>query len=91
MRTTLKTLRALIDHLNNITGNPATPWTRKDGKFTANIGNYHLDEAYGGVQLNQMDNEGGGVHCPMGQGFDTKRDLEAKLRAFINGIGTKAV
>ena len=89
MRTSIKTLEALVLHLNQITGNPETPWTRKDNKLTANVDNYHLDQAYGGVRLDQMDNEGGGVHCPLGCGYDTKRDLEGKLRAYMNGIGIK--
>ena len=84
--TTLATLNLLIDHINEITNSPKTPWTRKEGGGDANIGNYHLSQAYGGVCLHRMSSAGGGVNTPLSSGHDTKKNLETQLRAFINGI-----
>lgn len=81
-RITEKMLQARIDYLNKITGNPATPYTDRK----ANIGNYHLSSAYGGVNLNQMHNDGGGVTCPLGSYHRPKGELMRELDAFIAGF-----
>ena len=85
-RITNKQLEARIAYLNKITGNPATPWTRTEKGCKANIGNYHLSGAYGGVSVNQMQNEGGGVTCPLGNYHRPKRELFEALGAFIAGF-----
>jgi hypothetical protein len=61
----------------------------RPGRILANIGNYHLSWAYGGVCLHQMHNEGGGVTTPIGSGYNTKRELYEKMHAFISGIETQ--
>jgi hypothetical protein len=81
-RITESHLQAKIDRLNRITGSPAEPYT--DGK--ANIGNYHLSHAYGGVCLHRMHNSGGGVSSPLSTGHVSKRELAGLLSAFIAGI-----
>lgn len=83
-RITEKHLQAIIDRLNRITGSPAAPYV--DGK--AQIGNYHLSHAYGGVCLHRMHNDGGGVSSPLSTGHVTKRELAGLLHAFIAGINT---
>lgn len=83
-RITEKHLQAIVDHLNRITGSPAAPYV--DGK--AQIGNYHLSHAYGGVCLHRMHNDGGGVSSPLSTGHVTKRELAGLLHAFIAGINT---
>ncbi len=75
-----------VRRLNKMTGNPVEPWGSKDGKLRANIGNYHLCWAYGGVDLHQMDNQGGGVNTPLSCGCTTKRDLANRIDAFISGV-----
>jgi hypothetical protein len=75
-------LQAKIDRLNRVTGSPAEPYT--DGK--ANVGNYHLSHAYGGVCLHRMHNSGGGVSSPLSTGHVSKRELAGLLSAFIAGI-----
>lgn len=87
-RITEKNLEALCTRLNKLTGNPEQPYSVKLGAdhHTANIGNYHLSHAYGGVCLHQMMNESGGVHSVFGMGHGTKRELYDQLRAFIAGI-----
>jgi hypothetical protein len=75
-------LQAKVDRLNRVTGSPAEPYT--NGK--ANIGNYHLSHAYGGVCLHRMHNDGGGVSSPLSIGHVTKRELAGLLSAYIEGI-----
>jgi len=75
-------LQAKIDRLNKITGSPAKPYT--NGK--ANIGNFHLSHAYGGVCLHRMYNDGGGVSSPLSTGHVSKRELAGLLDAYISGI-----
>ena len=84
-RITQKMLEIRVKHLNEITGNPVTSYTRTDSGMKANIGNYHLDFAYGGVALEQMMNEGGGVNDIFG-GHMPKRELFERLIAYIAGI-----
>lgn len=85
-RITEKQIQTRIDYLNRITGSPATPWTRGEDRHKANIGNYHLSGAYGGVCVNRMHNEFGGVTCPLGSYHRPKRELFDELNAFIAGI-----
>lgn len=85
-RITEKDMQHWVKYLNNITGNPVQPWGRVGDRNRANIGNYHLSHAYGGVCLHQMSNESGGVRSVFGMGHGTKRDLYDQLRAFIAGI-----
>ena len=85
-RITKRDLQAGIDRLNRITGNPMTPWTRdEDDKMTANLGNYHLSQAYGGYCVHQMHNPGGGVNAPVTHGHIPARDCYERLHSFING------
>lgn len=90
-RTTQKELEGLVNRLNAITGNNAAPYTKSaDGKYTANIGNYHLECAYGGVKLVQMMSEGGGIRN-ITTHFDTKRNCYMQIASYIAGIeSTKA-
>ena len=86
-RITTKHLEVLIARLNKLTNSPSTPYaTDDDGKFHAQIGNYHLSQAYGGVCLHRMHNEGGGVTTPLSYGHITKRELYDQLYSFIKGI-----
>jgi hypothetical protein len=89
-RITEKQLESLVQWVNELTNSPPTSYTRtEDGKLTANIGNYHLYFAYGGVNLHRMTNTGGGVNTPLGEGTRTKRELFNQLHAFINGLRAK--
>jgi hypothetical protein len=84
-RITEKDLQALVNRINELTDQPNKPY----GDNGANVGNYHLDFAYGGVRLAQITNKGGGITCPLGLSFLTKRELNYKLTAFISGLPTK--
>lgn len=84
---TMKHLEAVVARINRAAGTPETPWTKqKDGKIKSNIGNYHIDNAYGGVQLVQMMNEGGGIRVMTNGGFVTKRELCNQLHTFLAGL-----
>jgi len=85
-RITDKDLEGTVSYLNRLTNSPLTPYTRIGDKLTANIDNYHLSYAYGGVKLHRMVNEGGGVREPISTGYTTKRDLYNQIHAFIRGI-----
>lgn len=86
-RITQAHLESLVKHINAITNSPSDPWTRDEsGAFHSNIGNYHLDWAYSGVNLARMVTDGGGISQPLGGGFHTKRELYNLLHAFIRGL-----
>ena len=70
--------------LNANKGTPGKP----DYKITAQPGNYHLSQAYGGVNLCQMATEGGGTRNVFYCGHVTKRDLAGRIDAYIAGIST---
>ena len=90
-RITQAMLEAKADYLNKIMDQPATPWRKdKDGKFKANIGNYHISYAYGGASLHRMSNEAGGVSTPIGHGHIPKRQLLNEMDAYINGLWDSA-
>lgn len=98
-RITDRDLQAVVDRINRITGSPATPYTRElDPPLSgpalakgetrpysrrANIGNYHLSGAYGGVALHRMENSGGGVSDVLRVGHVPKRELYGLMQAFI--------
>lgn len=86
-RITEKDLQNLCDRINEATGSPMTPWERVNDRNRANIGNYHISHAYGGVCLQRMHNESGGVSCPLSQGHGPKRDLYNEMYAFLCGLG----
>lgn len=85
-RITDKYLDAIVDRLNRITGSPAAPYI--DGK--AQVGNYHISHAYGGVCLHRMHNESGGVSSPLSTGHIPKRELAGLMHAFIAGMEVAA-
>lgn len=83
----LSQLESLVARINIMTRSPMTSYTKQpDGKFKANIGNYHLDGAYGGYALHRMHNDGGGVEDILGVGHVPKRELYNMLHSFIRGL-----
>ena len=81
-RITMDHINAVVDLINEVTQSPDTPWT--DG--TANIGNYHVSQAYGGYSLHRISNEGGGVRDVFSCGHIPKRDLHDRMWAFHAGF-----
>ena len=92
-------LQYLVDRLNEVTGSPKKPWTNvadlangrtdRESGFVANVGNYHLSYAYGGVCLHRMMNDGGGVTTPLVYGHVPKRELYNQLHAYLLGLESK--
>lgn len=86
MPVTLKMLQAKIDFINEETGNPLEPYSKTERGFVANVGNYHLSQAYGGVALVRMATGGGGVSMPTNSGHITKKELNHQLDGFIAAL-----
>lgn len=84
MRVSIKQLKDLCTYINELKNTPIEPYTRVDNQLKANIGNYHLYQAYGAVALHRMCNEGGGITEVIG--LNTKKDLYYQLHAYIKGI-----
>ncbi len=87
-RITQKDLECVVYAINSITDNPQEEYTRTNGKFKANVGNYHLSGTYGGWCLEQTMNEGGGVRTVL-HGFVPKKELYNKMQAFKLGLTEK--
>ncbi len=87
-RITDKHLEALCSRLNTLTGSPLQPYARDEaaGRSIAQVGNFHVSHAYGGVCLHRMSNTGGGVSTPLMGGHVTKRQLYDAMYAMISGI-----
>lgn len=83
-RITIKTLRILVDNLNDYVGMPRQSWTRVDGVYRSIPGCYILDCAYGGYRLAQIVGESGGERDITGRnGASVTADL---IRAYQDGI-----
>ena len=88
MKITKRDIEAVVERINRATNSPLTPYTRHEGKLIANIGNYHLDSAYGGYSLHRMNNEAGGIDAII-SGYHSKRDIYNRMQAFISGYLAK--
>ncbi len=82
----LAQLEAVVKRINKMTGSPETSWRKEGEKNVANIGNYHLDFAYGMQRLSRMTSEGGGTTDVMGIGYGSKRETLNAMFAFISGL-----
>lgn len=87
MRINKRDIEALVHRINKATDSPQDTYTRKGEKLVANIGNYHLSWAYGGVKLERICSDGGGVDSISTGGYGTKRELYHWMQAFLAGIG----
>ena len=87
-KTTIEELKALVNRINDLTGNDRDPCRHLDGKTVWSIGSYSLTGAYGGHGLEQVANESGGVRSIIG-GYLPKRDLADRMRSFIAGLQAK--
>jgi hypothetical protein len=88
-RITQRDLEGLCTTLNRVTGNPQEAYTEVEGVYKSNPGCYIISCAYGGVQLQQICNDGGGVRTPIGGGYSAKRDLYYRMHAFLDGLCTR--
>lgn len=83
---TIKDLEAQVRRLNLITNSPLESYRKVNGRLTANVGNYHLDGAYGGYKLARIATEGGATDDVLRSGYCTKRELSELIRAFETGL-----
>ena len=90
-RYTMADLHGAVRGLNRIAGfseeeADAPLYTMDESlKSTAMVGRYTLQGAYGGWQLQQVLNEGGGVRA-ITQGYGTKREVYHLIHAYREGI-----
>ena len=82
-RTTRKQLDFLCERINSAKKTPPAPYERINDKLIGQIGNFHLNGAYGGVCLHQTMTEGGGVRDVFSCGHVTKRDLYNRMSAYL--------
>ena len=86
-RITQQDLQDLVDRINEIQGQELKTYSEQEnGTFKANIGNYHISGAYGGVALHQMFNLSGGIRDISGCGYVPKKELYNWLRAYLAGL-----
>jgi hypothetical protein len=88
-RITRKMLESRIEYINTVLGTPLTPYTKTDSGLSANIGNLHLSQAYGGYCVHRMHNDAGGVSTPIWAGHIPARDAYERICAFVNGLRYK--
>lgn len=85
-RITRSFLEAKANTINSMTKSPAEPSRMVDGKYRANVGNYHISGAYGGYCLHRMCNEAGGVSDVFDCGHIPARQLAALMSAYTAGL-----
>jgi hypothetical protein len=85
-RITRKHLDAKADTLNRMTNSPVESSRTVDGKWTANVGNYHVSGAYGGYCLHRMVTEGGGASDVFSCGHISARELAGLMSAYMAGL-----
>lgn len=77
----------LVFQINKLSGFATESYTLlENGKYQDNLGNYHLDYAYGGVKLVQLVNQGGGIRTISGGGYGTKKELYHFLDGMLQGL-----
>jgi len=97
-RVTQAELDTLVRQVNEALGRPIGTWTRHDvpcsscgvthtaqSRYTANVGNIHLSQAYGGVQVVEVINDEGGM-SQLTYHHGTKREAALFLRGMLAGI-----
>lgn len=89
-RITDSMLAAALARLNAATGSPEAGWsslpTGDSGanRWRSNPGHWHLNSAYGGVQLARMHNTAGGIESFGGYG--TKREVFTRIHSMLDGL-----
>jgi hypothetical protein len=90
-RITQKDLERIVLRINRALNRPETPYGKdENGRFKANLGNFHISGAYGGVALEEVQTDGGGVRRVSTDGYGTKRQMYTWMTAFLSGIEVTA-
>jgi hypothetical protein len=85
-RITRAHLDAKAATINSMRGAPAEPSQMVDGKYRANVGNYHISGSYGGYSLHRMCNESGGTSDVFSIGHVSARELAGLMSAYTAGL-----
>ena len=86
-RITRKTLDAIVARINTMTNSTSEAYTKgADGKYKANVGNFHISGSYGGYCLHRMVNDAGWVSDVFSVGHQPARQTADRLYAFISGL-----
>jgi len=87
-RITNSQLNYLVARINAATESPTEPYTynEADKRYYANIGNFHISGAYGGVCLHKMVTKGGGITDVFSCGYIPKRELYNRMTAFLTAL-----
>jgi hypothetical protein len=86
-RITRKTLDAIVARINTMTNSPSEAYTKDaEGKYRANIGNFHISGSYGGYALHRMVTDGGGVTDVFNVGHQSARNMADRMYAFVRGL-----
>tara|TARA_R110002020_G_scaffold393414_1_gene603675 strand:- start:387 stop:647 length:261 start_codon:yes stop_codon:yes gene_type:complete len=82
-RITLSDLANRLSDLNELKGTPSKPYSPSNTGIKSNVGNFHLSQAYGGCNVHQMVNDGGGIKEPAGGGHVTKRECLERINSLF--------
>jgi len=82
MRYTIKDLERKVELLNKLTDSPLNAVSNRQ----YNIGNFHLSECYGGVELHRIVNSEGGISVESIGGHVTKRELYYQLSGMVHAL-----
>ena len=88
-RITDKDLDNMVKRINAAAGTPMNGWTQPSlhsSQHVANVGHYAISSAYGGSQMVQIVNEGGGERTISSGGYVPKRELYHQMQAYLRGI-----
>ena len=82
--TTEQSLNSVATAINKTMHTPVTQYIKVDGKHSANVGHYHIENQSGYWNLVQMTNETGGTHriCT----GRTKGELYQQMTAYHDGL-----
>lgn len=79
-------LESVIGRINRITDSPVSTYVA----CTAQAGNYHLSEQYGGYSLHRITSVSGGIRDVLSCGHVSKRELLSLMLAYIEGLNDGA-
>lgn len=86
-RVTQRDLEAVCARVNRTFGESEAAYRRDDGgQWTAVVGSFTLDGAYGGWALYRITSEGGGCFDVLGIGHVPRRELRDAIFAFLRGV-----
>lgn len=85
-RITMKHLEGLVERLNSMTNSPPQTYVKNsEGRYKAQIDNFHLDGAYGGWALYRICSDGGACNDISGCGHVPKKELYDRISSLIQG------